>query len=126
MKKITAIASATLLLVALTGCSKASQSIDQDPMPTYTAPEPTYSIDDIFVAAVRDENAYLASNYTDAELVDLGGMICKYFDDGGSMTSLAAYLVTNIEATDEAYSFMGFIIGASIGAYCPQYTSEVS
>lgn len=126
MKKVIAIAATALLLVTVTGCAGGNSSSAPSPEPTYVAPEPTYSTDDIFISAVRQHDRVLASNFTDYELIELAGNVCTYFDDGGTFVELAAYLVANIDATDEAYSFMGFTIGASIAAYCPEHSSAVS
>jgi len=140
MKKTLSIASAVLLMVGLTGCSSSgTHAIDPEPMPTYTetaeptptfTPKPTpthtYTKDEIFISVIRNQYPYYANLYSDSELVKLGSLTCTYFDDGGTFEALAYYLVTNIDASEDAYSFMGFTIGAAVATYCPEYTYKVS
>jgi len=135
MKKLFAIAGVILLTVGITGCagSSGTHAIDPEPMPTYTVePDPTpttpvYTKDEIFVSLVRSQYPYYASLYSDAELVNIGALSCKYFRDGGDFESLAYNLVMSIDSDDpEFFSFIGFTIGSSVATYCPQYSYLVS
>lgn len=112
-------------MVGLASCSSnnsANPAPTSEPAPTYTPdPTPTYTTDEIYVAVVRDQYPYYASLYSDAELIKIAGTACQYFDDGGTFEELAYYLVMNIDASEDAFAFMGFVIGSGVASYCPEY-----
>ncbi len=114
-------------MIGLASCSSNNSATSSptytatsEPTPTYT-PEPTYSVDEIYVAAIRNQYPYYASLYSDSELINIGKTGCQYFSEGGTFEELAYYLVSTIDADEEAFGFMGFVIGAGVSSYCPQY-----
>jgi len=135
LKKLFALAGTALLIIGLASCSSNSSATPEptytptsEPEPTYTPePEPTYTKDEIYVATIRSQYSYYASFYSDAELINIASLTCKYFRDGGDFESLAYSLVMSSDSTDDQfYGFMGFTIGAAVATYCPQYSYQVS
>lgn len=116
-------------MVGLASCSSNNSAAPDptytptsEPTPTYIPePEPTYSTDEIYVSVIRQEYPYYASLYSDSELVNIGKTGCQYFADGGTFEELAYYLVATIDAPEDAFGFMGFVIGSGVAAYCPEY-----
>lgn len=127
MKKLFAVAGTALLVVGLASCSSNNSAVPtpdptytHEPAPTYT-PEPTYTTDEIYVSVIRNEYPYYASLYSDSELINIGKTGCQYFAEGGTFEELAYYLVASIDAPEDAFGFMGFVIGSGVAAYCPEY-----
>jgi hypothetical protein len=114
MKKILL---ATVAIIGLVGCTVedtgSSDSFNNDN--SYTpAPEPTKSTDDIYLELLYAEYPGLRSMGR-TQLVQFGYNICTEIDNGMTLPQLALmgmeYGVDN--------EMLGFITGASIGAYCP-------
>ncbi len=137
MKKLIILLVVSLFAIGLASCSSNSAGPTPGPAPTYTPPpepaptytpkpEPTYSTDDLYVMAIRDQYPYYASLYSDLELINIASSACQYFDEGGTFEELAYYLVMSIDASEDAFGFMGFVIGAGVAAYCPEYSYLLS
>ena len=106
MKKIVAV---IVLVLSLTACGSKSKP----------APAP-----------ISDDQAYLTEvhknisvgAFSDSDLIALGHNICSAFDSGATLGDIAELgMNNNLPAYDT-----GFIISASILAYCPQHKILVS
>jgi hypothetical protein len=101
-----------------------AEPIESTPTPTKTpkpkpAPEPTVeeNIDTIFLTVLRSKYPQDFVAVPDTMLVELGNMICDGFDAGLSFEEVA------LVGLSSGYSpkSSGFLIGASISSYCPQF-----
>lgn len=75
-----------------------------------------------YIATLDSEHIYYSSE--DAA-IGLGRAICQGLDAGMSPTAIVA---TGLEATHGLYSpyEIGYITGASVGAFCPEYASLIT
>lgn len=78
------------------------------------------SHDEAFISVVRDQLP--TDDISDNDLVGLGHNICIALDSGKSTTSVAMVGVENGLSPYDA----GFLVGASIAAYCPSHKNEVN
>lgn len=87
--------------------------------PTTTTPaEP--SKDDVFIKVIRAE---YATSMSDAELVALGKDTCSAFDELGVETFVKLMFVSENSVDPE---LLGYVMGASALAYCPEYMDDIS
>jgi Protein of unknown function (DUF732) len=77
------------------------------------------STDDRFVAALVNEG--IGKGIPPEKLIHLGHTICSDLSHGRSVTDAMKGLYTSGIGARDA----GALVGASIGAYCPQYSNEV-
>jgi Protein of unknown function (DUF732) len=127
MKKIFAVLGIVALLF-IAGCSNEPTvpKAEVTPIQTFPAPQqpqyqpPVQNTDDIFLSVIRQKISY----GTDAEVIELAGLICKAFDVApvrtAFETSANAGINAGLSPTD-----VGYIIGASVAAYCPQYQGQL-
>lgn len=136
MKKIASY-TATVLSSAIlfTGCSggddKSSSALNPSPKisvktetvtvkPEAPSTVPSSSKNEIFLSVLRDHG----DTYTgapDADLIELGHQTCDTLDMGVTVEDMAAYMVQeNIDP-----DFAGFLIGAAVGVFCPEYTNQI-
>lgn len=94
---------AALAFAALLGCASAHAD----------------STDDRFVAALVDEG--VGKGIPPAKLIHLGHTICSDLGKGESVLDAMKGLFTSGIGARDA----GSLVGASIGAYCPQFSSEM-
>jgi len=80
------------------------------------------SVEDIaLISYLRKADPPVFGNYSDQEIIDLGHQICSELDSGVTVKDLAVrVLVNNKDVAPAAHA-----IGASVGAYCPQYKGQV-
>jgi hypothetical protein len=106
------------LALVLSGCI----SLPADDLDGETAaPSTSQSMgieEQVFVKIVR-EGTNLTG--TDDEFISAGRLICNEFDRGKTFESVGYDIVESGASFEDA----GFIIGASIGAFCPQYSDVV-
>ena len=132
MKKFTAAFAAAITAVALSACSKDSPestptvtvtSAPQETVPGGPPPPPmsSDSEEEIFIDVVRGEIDYLGGS--DQDLINLGYEICESFDYGESFSDVTIVIMDN--AGVAPYD-AGFIIGASVGAFCPEHEDAVT
>lgn len=76
---------------------------------------------DIFVDIVRD-NVPSSSALNDRELVEFGNSICDALDDGNSLGAIGMVGVQSGMRPQD----IGFIIGASVAAFCPEYEDDIN
>lgn len=91
--------------------------------PAYTAPKATYEptpadYERAFIATLDGEGIYYA---TPAAAIEVGHLICDQLDAGYSPVTIS-HVLGSVE-TDASYTSgqLGFLIGASIGAFCQEY-----
>jgi hypothetical protein len=93
-----------------------AEPIESTPTPTKT-PTVEENIDTIFLTVLRSKYPQDFVAVPDTMLVELGNMICDGFDAGLSFEEVA------LVGLSSGYSpkSSGFLIGASISSYCPQF-----
>jgi len=122
--KIAAILAAAALAVSLGACSSDSGT----PAPTVTiteqAPDTGPTVDEAYVSTVRTLAPKMSRSATDAELIDLGKTTCLALDELNGDTEALFYVLYDKDPNLD-YGEVGAIVGASITAYCPEYSSEI-
>lgn len=121
-----------VLALLLSGCGGGSNSA---PAPTVTVTEePTqdiheeiYTAEDEYLYDVRSVGNYYIDNLGDADLLEIGYLICDAFDAGATFDDLAYELVSSGTVNDdETIEYAATLIaGASINL-CPEYSYMVS
>lgn len=104
--------------VALPVAEKVAVSSPTSTSPTTTkAPAitkaPAKTMDDLFLETIHEEGIFV--NLTD-QAIELAEATCDTFDAGASLRQVLNVAKENMPSGDAA-----FFIGASIGAYCPEY-----
>lgn len=79
------------------------------------------SDDQLFVSAVRATLA-LGEEVADSDLVETGHLVCGALEEGNAAEDVLSVMVN----PDFTYFEAGFVLGASVAAYCPAYTDDVS
>ena len=84
-----------------------------------SAPASADTNEDVFIAAVDHQGI---SYTTEANMINLGHKVCNAFDAGATpqMIAMTIYRSSPWSAYDS-----GYVTGASVSAFCPQYTSVV-
>jgi hypothetical protein len=77
--------------------------------------------DNKFLTELKSEG--ITDHVSSAHAIEAGHVVCQKLDGGMTPTEVA-YDVLN-SSTMPAYH-SGYFVGASINAYCPQYTSKIS
>lgn len=101
------------LVFALTACNGGGE--------VESAPEPTVSIESLYLEVVREEEPDLIA-VPDSNLVGLADNICEFFASGGSFED-AVYL--GVESGMDIRT-TAFLVGASTAAFCPEYKYKFS
>lgn len=113
-----------LAIASLTGCTiEATVPTTEAPAPSntqdYGDPGVVEGSDDLaFLSIIKSEYPFLESEFSDAWLIDLGWTICGAIGEGLDLAGLAAMAVDG----DMDPEMVGYITGAAIGAYCPQFS----
>jgi len=128
MRRIAILVAAAALTLGLAACGDEPVAA---PAPTVTvteAPEPESTdlpssvVDEAFAQTVRDEFPAETMGISDQEIVSLGHDTCDALDTyNGDVSQLMADLI--VEDVDPYFG--GFVLGASVVAYCPEYQDEV-
>lgn len=101
-----------VILFALAGCGGSSS----EPTNSSTVSnDSTDNVDDVFIRVVREQMP--EEGISDYQLIDLGHNICTALDGGMSPVDVA---IIGVRAGMSPYN-SGFIIGASVVAYCPRH-----
>lgn len=91
-----------------------------EPTETQTTPEVTTpSIDEVFLTVVRDEIPWTQQE-SDADLIALGQQACETVGQLGFEETIFS-LATDGTLTEQEMLDLSFIVGAAVGAYCPEY-----
>jgi hypothetical protein len=112
----------------LTGCSGSSGTPINTVTETVTE-EPAYvpTAEDDYLSRLATAGNSIADSTSDSDLIDLGYQNCELLDDGYTVTEIVEYMTTSGKfSTNEEYSFIGAIIGASVFALCPEYEGQVN
>lgn len=122
-KKITLAVVASIVALSAVGCASSPAPSNLAPAP---APAPAYDPPVYEPPAETNEDVYYAlisdrfPGVSRSTAVDLGKSICDALDAGASIIDVGEVAVSN----GFSYSDAGYIVGASIGAFCPQYESD--
>lgn len=104
MKRTAIALCATLIALAVSGCSTSAGNPDE-----------------AYLSAVRETAPELAGTpEDDAELIRLGKQMCDLFDQYGYET---AYERVVTGATNPTQASV--VAGAAVGAYCPEFSEEM-
>lgn len=76
--------------------------------------------EELFVELIHDEFPE-TEGVPDATLIDAAQATCDALDDGASMTDVALEIATSGAPAD----LSGYIMGAGISAFCPEYQDEL-
>lgn len=103
--------------IVLDGSSSSASCDLSDPGTDEATSEST---DEKYLRLTREHGLSLMS---DAQLLELGHNVCATLDTGASVREVISGLLDSGVATaDEA----GGLVGTAVGAYCPQYTSDLN
>jgi len=130
-KTISAIALSAIALFGLAACSS-----EATPAPTVTvtqkAPTPTQkpalTTEDYYIQNLRSFGNYYVEVNSDETLISTAYSVCTDLDSGYTVTDIVSEILLSPEfdATDsEAVEYVGLIIGASVAAFCPEYTYQI-
>jgi hypothetical protein len=110
--------------VLLAGCtvagpdSDASSTVESDALPDSV-------IEDLYLDTIRSEDPSLYAVASD-DLVDIGEAFCQMIDEAGGDTDRALLqAVVAISESGMETSTAGFIIGAAVPAFCPEYRAAM-
>ena len=119
-KAVAALALAGAAIFGLAACNSAPPTPPNNPVARHSAPVNTQSENDqVFVKTVRGQVSEL-NGLSDKDLVDIGHGVCTDFDNGTTFQDE----VTSMDGYVSPYN-AGYLIGASIGVYCPQHKDLV-
>jgi hypothetical protein len=78
-------------------------------------------MDQLYLSTVR-EGAPSFADIDDATLIEFGQSVCTGFDNGATFTELALMgLDSGLDNAD-----LGYTMGVGVGAYCPEYSDQLS
>jgi hypothetical protein len=124
-KTLTTIATLSVASLFLVGCASSTPTATPAPAPApYEAPAaepapydpPVASSEDIYYAVI--ETRFPSVDQSTA--VTLGRSVCSALDTGASIIEVAQVAVRS----GFSYGDAGFIVGAAISSFCPQYESD--
>lgn len=115
MKTTFRVAVVAALALTLTGCG--STSTDE----AIPADLPRADRESIFLMVIRDEYPTDSAGVPDDAFLELADTTCGALDDG------VPYLTLLGKVADSGLDpqFGGFLIGASVSAFCPEYEDEL-
>lgn len=103
-----------LLFTMLVACSQPAQEIE------FTDPSPEISERDVYLETIQTEFPVL-NGVDEQSLVDLAENTCGLLDTGGTVYDV--FDIANESGMDPEMS--GYITGAAIAAYCPEYLDQL-
>ena len=121
------------LVFMLSGCS--SSADESAPAPTVTVTEvpsedvfgETYTAEDEFLFDVRSIGNVYIENISDADLLELGYLVCGAFDEGYTVDDLAYELAATGDYSGSAeQEYAGTIIAGSVLNLCPEYSYQIN
>jgi len=129
--KLKALALALVAAFALTACGSSNTAqptvtVTETQSDTSGSSNTDTGIDGVYLATLHDlGNQYIDSS-SDTLLIQIGHQVCDALDQGVTVYDLIAALANSGNFTTSAsQEAVGYIIGVSVAAYCPQYTSQV-
>ncbi len=78
-----------------------------------------YTDDDVFLMTLGSE--HVADQYSNSELTGLGHQVCTEIDQYNSSTIAKNIAKSIVDVYGLTYSDAAFLVGAAVGAYCPQF-----
>lgn len=116
--KLIALASAALFL---TGCA-ASSATPSDPVETFAVDDLSQSEREaVFLMVIETEYPVESADVGDLAFLELADSTCMALDSGVPMTTL----VLEIYESGLEPEFGGFLLGASVSAFCPEYEGQL-
>lgn len=125
--KIKAIVLSSLLVIGvIAGCSSGDSSSKTEATTTTTSiarqtTTTTYSLLDGYVDAAKTQ----LPNATRKELIEVGEQSCTVIRAYGSVELAILGIAADPDWTSEMAEAAGFIMGAAIPVFCPEYTAEL-
>lgn len=125
MKKIATITALSVASLFLVGCASSTPTATPAPAPApYQAPvpepapydPPVVSKEDIYYSVIETRFPGVPKSTA----VNLGRSICSSLDSGASIIQVGEVAVSN----GFSYSDAGFLVGAAIASFCPEYESD--
>lgn len=123
---------AVLAVLAVSGCSAPTEEVPTV-QPTIESVQPATepanvpavipapaNMEDVFVTVIR---AKYDLDMSDAELIEMGRTICEGFDNFGVVGTIGIMIQSEPAPNPEV---LGFVMGASASAFCPEYTDDFS
>lgn len=138
LKTMSAAALAVVLAAGLSACGgseaepkTATVTVTASPEPApEPAPEPepetqapTLTKRALFLEVVYDEYPYMRGS--DKDLVSYAKSVCTLFDAGGTWDDVITIIVENSNDDEDAAEFIGFVAGAGVAVFCPEYSDEL-
>lgn len=100
-----------IALVLFAGCEKAKPTV-------------TNSKNQTFLTVVRTEYPDLKS-LSNARLIGVAHATCNALDNGASAEQVIMAIASSADTTSRARE-LGYVVGAGVAVYCPQYKNEFS
>lgn len=106
--------------------STPSSTVTITQAPDTPTPEPM-SKEDVFLTALRTSgNSYLESADS-SDLLDVGYETCNMLDQGYTVDQLVYALASSGNfTTTESQQAVGFVLGAAVSVFCPEYGYQIS
>lgn len=124
MLKTIALVVALFLGVGLFGgCSSDAQPTATKTVTVAPTPKPTKN--DLFLKVVRHKYPRLLSNTSNANLIRLAHSVCSAFDAGASWNDIVSMAMSSTSNVRVATA-LGYVVGAGVATYCPQYTGQIA
>ncbi len=122
MKKSIALGALALILASCTTETVIREVPATNP-PAPQSTQPTYTAEDQFIDHVyANATGYIYNS--DAELVELGGLVCEALDAGNSVSDVADTLELAASTNDDIALFAAIAVGA-IWFFCPEYQADL-
>lgn len=126
-KLLTTLSAVVCCGLLLTGCGSgsASPTVTVTEEATYV-PEPMLTDDEKFISTIRNYGNTSLDTLSDQDLISLGISTCDLLDSGYTAVDIITYVATEFPnmTSDQAEGF-GFVMGAAVAVYCPEYTSDI-
>lgn len=135
-KKIAALTASVLSLgLLLAGCSS-----EGSPQPTVTVTkdavtptqqpteEPALTTEEAYIENLRSWGNYYVDINSDETLLTTGYSVCTDLDDGYTVTDIVFEILSSpdFDSSDsDAVQYVGLILGASVAAFCPEYSWQI-
>lgn len=110
------------VLAALSGCSGDTAGRTPDPRPNAAAVAASDSKDRLYLATLHSSGLDLGTYYGDSQLAASGHAVCKGLDQGYGVVAIAAALS---EKGRLPLGTAAYMVGSAVGAFCPQYGSDL-
>lgn len=110
------------VFAALSGCSGDAAGRTPSPRPNAAAAAVSDSTDRLYLTTLHSSRLDLGAHYGDKELAASGHAVCEGLGQGYGVVALAAALA---EKGQMPLGTAAYMVGAAVGAFCPQYGSDL-